>query len=297
VEIEDYAGIAEPCFEIPVLPIGFWEYEDEYFQYTNPQYNPNSGDEFVFLRADRINNKTDLCLYNLITRQFRVLVSDILSGPPKWSTKDWILFANSDYNLYKIKSSGDGLTQLTAGGINHDPEWSPDGTQFLFIQSPNLYLADENGIISDTLIWSTENPAWAPDNSCILFSSSYYGAEKSGIVKYDLKTREYALIYNQPNRGTIDDHVKYLSWLPNSKEFVWTDGRGLYISDVDHFRKRKIKAFCPNHWYQQISVSPEGESIIADKIILEIKDETTLLSKVQIVKLPIDAYTEQIILE
>ena len=63
-----------------------------------------------------------------------------------WSTKNWLLYTGTGYEVYKVKSNGDSLTQLTNGsGTQLAGKWSPDGTKFWVEGQDAFKILDENG--------------------------------------------------------------------------------------------------------------------------------------------------------
>lgn len=114
--------------------------------YLHPAINPNNPYEFVYFRAnpdDLPNN--GLYVYNMCTKEITFL--NVIGDNMDWSVKDWIIFKGGS-QLYKIKSNGDSLTQLTSTSGTR-AKWNPDGTKFIYhdVNVPNGWytLANEDG--------------------------------------------------------------------------------------------------------------------------------------------------------
>lgn len=109
---------------------------------------------------------------------------------PAWSPNGiWIAFVNGA-QIYKIKSDGDSLTQLTFEGRNFFPAWSPDGkyiaydsdvddTKYdIWTMSPNGENKKNISQESDSLDqggW--RRPNWSPDGNWIIHERYISGGE------------------------------------------------------------------------------------------------------------------------
>ncbi|MGH3118870.1 MAG: hypothetical protein ACRDQ2_17505, partial [Gaiellales bacterium] len=83
-------------------------------------------------------------------------------------------------NLYVIGIGGSNRRQLTSGGFDTDPAWSPAGDEIAFVRhaegneaSGDIYAVSSNGVavwrLTDTPEWE-ESPTWSPDASRIAFA-------------------------------------------------------------------------------------------------------------------------------
>lgn len=96
-----------------------------------------------------------------------------VANSTRWSPKgDWIVF-HSSAQIYKIKTNGDSLTQLTFSGRNFFPNWSPNGSKIAYWKSTPV---DSNGVwimnadgSDNKFIVDGGFPSWSPDGSKILF--------------------------------------------------------------------------------------------------------------------------------
>src|SRR5262245_56218068 len=53
--------------------------------------------------------------------------------------------------IFKVRSDGTGLVQLTSDGVNSEPSWSPDGSRIAFVhqggssEASEIYVMSEDG--------------------------------------------------------------------------------------------------------------------------------------------------------
>jgi hypothetical protein len=83
-----------------------------------------------------------------------------------------------DKQIYRVRTDGTGLQQLTSGSGNSEPAWSPDGSRIAFVSDrlggSDIFVmnADGSGVMRRTNTGWNSSPAWSPDGNRIAFSSS-----------------------------------------------------------------------------------------------------------------------------
>ena len=90
---------------------------------------------------------------------------------------------NDALDIYVINVDGTGLSQITHDGISGVPRWSPDGSQFVFVQlpptSPSVIVRmNVDGTGSEVLtdgLWDTFAASFTPDGKKIVFNSTMGG--------------------------------------------------------------------------------------------------------------------------
>lgn len=122
------------------------------YAYSTPIVNPKNNFEIAFIRASTtspVSLGQDLCVFNFCTNTLKVIATNVAYSLD-WSVKGWIIYTGDDYQLWKVKSNGDSLTQLTnTGDFNNDARWSLDGTKYIYqdasLGAAKMRVSDENG--------------------------------------------------------------------------------------------------------------------------------------------------------
>jgi len=116
--------------------------------------DPKDIDVIFYLTSEIVGNNHHLWKYNLKTKQKSWLDKD-LTGNVRINDKGWIVYDKYDWKIYKIKTNGDSLTQLTFNGNCLSPYWSFD-EKFIYFggfsgTTECQYKIDEKGNVLDTL--------------------------------------------------------------------------------------------------------------------------------------------------
>jgi len=87
------------------------------------------------------------------------------------------------HNIWIVPTAGGEVRQLTRGGSDQRPRWSPDGRRIAFVSAregtPQVYVvAPEGGdaMRLSSLSTGADNELWSPDGKWIAFVSSVYSA-------------------------------------------------------------------------------------------------------------------------
>ena len=103
------------------------------------EYNPTNINTAVY----QLTNG-QIWSYNFLTTQ-RIFLGDQSLYLFAVNRKGWVIFNKLDANIYKVKSNGDSLTQLTFEGAYHNPQWDyTDTAIYAFRPSPLNYTVKLN---------------------------------------------------------------------------------------------------------------------------------------------------------
>jgi Tol biopolymer transport system component len=199
-------------------------------------------------------------------------MNDEFIGGPSWSSTGWIAITTfPDYQIWKIKSNGDSLTQVTHDpGTHYYPVWSPDGKRIIFSYNSHARFIDPQGNLihdmSDSVgflggnVWSADGRKIMAVNYCIDGNT------------YETAPTKYG--------GSIP-------WFPDSRHMLLWKEDGLYIWDIETDSEEKVKNHCSSKKYGSLAVSHDGKRIFASRTDSWVVDNT-LHSESKIVMM--DAY-------
>lgn len=164
----------------------------------------------------------------------------------------WIVFERDTVNteetqqgsVWKARSDGTGLTRLTNGADDRQPNWSPTGDRILFQRRDagsdnwNIYTMspDGTGVRRITSSAASDTDAsWSPDGKWIVYSSDHGGLPVPNIFIIPAEGSE-------PVRATRDEiHEDGApSWSPDGKHIAFESHEGseettpasIYLVDV-----------------------------------------------------------------
>ncbi len=273
---------AHRCVDIPLSEGPSWDgydYTGRRFGYGRPCFNPNNSNEFVYYKTDSTKPDviSEIWTYNLVTKEERHLANDGLYML-KWSSKNWIVFNRIDNQVWKIKSNGDSLTQLTYEHWSLYPDWHPDGEKIIFRREddsprPNLMIMDKDGeIIStldSTLGWTAH---WSPDGEKIIYG---HNNQNFGYVYTDNPTAIHKVRVIPNIKNSISAYSIFC--FPDSEKITWIDAYGsLRITNIYTRETVLVKQGCDAKKYLSPSVSSDGKKIIVERINQKKMAENTI---------------------
>lgn len=279
--------IETPCSNCPY-------YVQNGNSYGSPYFNPSNPDEFLYT-ANR-GGEGGIIKYNMIDKTHEFIYKRtgeyLISSRPKWSRNDWILFGlrkGQDYQIWKIKSNGDSLTQLTFTGRCLDAEWNLAGDKFVYelgYTSPTIsIIADEYGQTLDTVQGGAPY-SWQHDSLGLtsgIPGISYFVLGKGTPVR---------LYYDLSEEGVLAANSAV--WI-NSEEIIWPNSTGIYKININTEQIELVKETCENRLYTQSNYSSISNKLIFRRIDREQISVQTIQNTDRIVIMNTDGTGETII--
>lgn len=228
------------------------------FKFIYPYSNPNNKNEFVYFVYDYKLNNSGIFIYNILTKQKSLVIESDLRARKnypqsdiRWSKKGWLIFADFDANIYKIKPNGDSLTQLTFSRSNFVPEWNIDGTKFCIQHYSSLLkkhftlIIDENGNNLDTIDYYNKQvilnqPHWQHDKYLL-------GSNDIGIVLYDYINEKVTEI----NIGNLS--MGFMRWI-NNDEFIYNGTNGIFVYNITNNQIKQIRKMVNSNVYANLNL-------------------------------------------
>ncbi len=200
------------------------------YDYYYPCFNPINPEQLAYYRYDNtvFNFASELWVVDFCTGEKKMLADNLLYGLD-WSVKDWLVYTAADQNIWKIKSNGDSLTQLTfVGDFNRYPKWSPDGDKIAFnseIQGSNyFFISNELGEQKDTIEALATSGAWSwidNDQICYFVAESNGGITAQKMNVYNIQTQEIRFLHSLHIEHNSDSLVLNTTYFPSENSIVW----------------------------------------------------------------------------
>jgi hypothetical protein len=267
------------------------------YDYSFPCFNPNDSEEFAYLRFDNTSTSTnsELWIYNYCNEERKMLYDSVLVSLD-WSIKDWLIFTASNQMIYKIKSNGDSLTQLTfSGSYNRRPRWNPSGDAFFYsTQTGSIghkIIATNTGEPIDTIDFLIS--AWGK-NELSAFAH-LVGTDKIEVGYYNISTGEKITSYSLDGLGTNNLYTRYWpsgrTWL-SQNEIFWTANEFVAITNIVNGETEYLVEGYDNRQYELSDVSPDGKYAILNRLDIEELENCFIDTKHRLYLLDINAKAE-----
>jgi hypothetical protein len=242
-----------------------YEYPGPYF-YIDGCFNPSNENQLAFVRVNLkvIPYRFELCTFDFCSGQFQVLTDKAFSNPD-WSVKDWIVFRGRNAQIWKIKSNGDSLIQLTNLNDNFtSPKWDATGNGFLVSSWTDVIICDENGIFIDSFDHPKKHFDWDGQKIVYVFPNNPNRSDDL-YISY-LSSQMIEQIDESPLDPTGDDgFIQSVALNPAQGEVVWTGTRRVCITDFLGNRLQ-IATIFNNNWYEKVAVSGDGKKLVLGRI-------------------------------
>jgi len=237
-----------------------------------PSWSPD-GKTIVYYHMQKIDSSgqltpdtSGLYLIDSDGANKRILLAGFTHSPDWSPDGKWIVFEQGA-QIYKIKSDGDSLTQLTFEGLNFFPSWSHDGKHIaydsdvddtkydIWTMSPNGENKKNISQESDSLDqggW--RRPNWNPDGNWIIHERYISGGEVGTeifIMDTSGSNAEWLVHGSSPKYSPDGQKVLYLCQPEGLYPQLWA---------IDIQSKNKTQLTQDGSWAGEWS--PDGQSIV-----------------------------------
>ncbi|MBP9188132.1 MAG: PD40 domain-containing protein, partial [Chitinophagales bacterium] len=245
---------------------------------------PGSNTEIISYYGGYLSSyNSNLVKYNLSTGEyFTIMENPGIFSLPEISSTEWLLFTWSDYQLWKIKTNGDSLTQLTSEGLNFEYAWSPDGEKFVYKRdfptgTYKTLIADKNGnnLFSIGGGYKIRIPAWSPDNkyiACGNFNGIY-----TDIDIINTETWLFTNLIKYNGNTNPNEQVHSIDFFPDSKHILWATTKELRKTNIETGVTKVISSTCDSQGFSAANISEDGQYILTRKTYYTYFDSKNLL--------------------
>ncbi len=285
------------CIPIPPYPgpsVGFgYGYITVGESYSTPCFNPQNGNEICFRASNEI------IAFDISAGVKTTIYSGTVWGRPVWGENGWIIFGKN-HNIYKVKSDGDSLTQLTLTGNCYAPQWCNHGAEFiceLVYDDPGFPDVHAGRFTADGVILDSIRQPYTGSAAVSPFSQNLYAVYESysydsvannlnyNLMVIDIETHE-AKIIAEGESGILG-----LTWVDDHR-VVWSLMDGIYVSDINSLETTQLKETCNSINYQWFDYGVQSDKILYQKTTQTLLDSTTVEVKNRIYLMNTDVSNE-----
>lgn len=250
-------------------------------------YDPND-ENVIFYTTSEPNNANHILWKYDRKRNLKKLIDEQVLINISINKNGWLVYEKIDQNIYKIKTNGDSLTQLTIKGTYMSPSWSEDGA-YIFYQDKYfgkpgkcIIQTSSKGDIIDTL----ENVGRAEkihSRGHYYYFTDFDGKEFS-IVQLDLNTGLRKTIVSKNNNMGEEMGDCYTD-LANTTLY-WYNNSGLFTTNINTLHTTRLinGGHHSKNWFYHYQLSPINGHFICIRFITEVVNEYTLLGSSKIVE-------------
>ncbi len=233
-------------------------------QKRKPCFNPNNGDEFVYVKEE--GQKLKLIKYNLQTKSETILLenTDIINQP-HWGSNGWIVYNDSHFQIKMMKDDGSIIKTVTTSPYSYAykyPDWLNDSTiacEFSF--SKGLYYCeiDIHGAIHDTI----KGIGFRYGVVNRLHESVNVALDASNI---NLRTNSNLTTQVTSFEANGVNSISGMAWHSNNQDIYFsTNCEGLFQINRNTKKVIKVRNGCDTRSYLYLSISADGKKILVER--------------------------------
>ena len=261
------------CIPTPPTPMLGWNFQMPEHVITWPRFNPNDGNEIMFLERP-FGSQANYRLHRHVIGSGATSV--IISGSNMaWQMYDWgpngkvLLNLNSSgpetQNIFLCTEDGDSLVQLTSGSWNFNAMWSPSGATFGYQhQSVAPYLQciyDLNTGATDTL-----TGYFIDEHACWYSQAEVVNVDHEGVRVWDMASGQIRLVAPLPTE-LMDSGVPLgVTVLADDRTAIWPHIMGLYRTDLITGVTDRLVGTCNSQYFNGVDYSAGTNKLVTTRI-------------------------------
>ena len=261
------------CKKIPAPPAGFiWQ--DSLAKDRNVNaffYSPVNGEEVIVVINGDFPDSYKLVTVNLRTHA-ETFLANIDQYLPSVSQQGCNVFSGPDNNIYKVRTNGEGLQQLTFTSGAHDAKWNAAGTHFFYIQDAqgslparlNLAKADGGTINS----WPLTMTYFAPlhKSNKIIVQERTSNIVTLYLMDLDSNSRK-DLLHAPFDHNNESTPFRNLSVNESDNLLFWSNKTGIFMHDISESRTDTLFKTCETVIYDRPMIGRLNEITFSKHVI------------------------------
>lgn len=255
------------CENLPPTPVLGWKDStiDENKNINAFFFNSVNADEIVYVTNGDVFGYNKIFTYN-IPKQKNTYLGSSGTYIPQVNNKGWIVFCSGDFNIFKIKTNGDSLRQLTWGNMFHSPQWDYTGKYIYFfqaafnIQPAQFVKTDANGTPVNYLTAEIPNMALGKKKNVI----AYLKQENNNVAIYykDLNANYESSLVSSPAVSSLPQLTfNNLTFDNNDENLYWNTDKGIFSYNMTTKKVTQLFANCQTLIYDRPVISPNSNEL------------------------------------
>lgn len=232
---------AMPCATLSAPPAGFYFKDSTINANQNIKaffYNPLKDNEIIYVAEGDGFGYNKLYAYSILTKK-TIYLGNCWNYLPQVNKQGWIVFSSADFNIYKIKTNGDSLTQLTFNHLCHNPQWDYTGKKMYYFQS--AFNAQPAQFIQASTNGNPENSLPAELSvltMCKKKNGMAHLKHTGGYVSVyytDITANSETLIFTMKSVSASSPELTFgnLTFDNNDENLYWNTNEGIYTYNLE----------------------------------------------------------------
>lgn len=223
----------EICDSLPPEPQTGWNYTTpkQHLNYSKPVYDPHDKNILYFISGDTTGKIYLLWRLNRLTNT-KILLDDRVSNHPQINANGWLVYFKFNWNIYKIKSNGDSLTQLTFDGDSQYPVWTSDGQFIYYVSSAGGTVYKMNSKGSGKIVIPAVAGSIFATDTLIFYVTLGPSSNMMGVRERNMKTGVEKQVLLTEVSNTSLKFIQQFFYNDKTQDFYWSNGYGLYKKNL-----------------------------------------------------------------
>ncbi|MDI1353485.1 MAG: hypothetical protein PSX36_01115 [bacterium] len=251
--------------------------------------NPLNTNEFICLVKGDITGYNQLFTYNVITKN-KIPLANLGNFLPSVNKNGWIVFSSVDNNLFRVKSNGDSLIQITYNKTCLDPKWDATGKAIYYFQQ--AYSNILSGIVKLSISGPPSNitfPADLPYHAVFRKSDQVIylktAATEVSLVQKNLITQAERYLVSGPyNPKSETVYFSNLCLDNNDENFFWSNSLGIFKCNLATLKIDTVLKSCPNYSYTNPLMPLDESELTLSMQVLKPLENSVLLHEYKAMK-------------
>ncbi len=229
-------------------------------------FNPVNADEIIYIVNGDEFGTNKMFNYNIPSGTTTYL-ANVGNYLPRINSKGWIVYSDLDNNIWKIKSKGDSLTQLTADKHSFDPVWDYSGNYIYYFAEASgsvgsqLMKVSAGGQYVNSFPQDLANTAAFRKSDRILYQKVKNNTNVSVTLRNMQTSSETELISGPKESKSGQANFDNLGLDNTDENFYWSNSNGIFRCNIATLKIDTLYKNCQNMIYNNPVLSLNSDEL------------------------------------